>query len=248
MKKYIKPIVFIIALFIVYFTYSIFIKQNNKIIYIPLGDSISEGMTPYNSVDYGYTDYIADYLKSKNNLSFYTKKYTKSGYTIKDVKNDIEDNKVIEINNKKYYLKEMLRESDLVTITIGANDFIRGMTLESITNKTIDVKKIKKDADLISNNFKELLKLIKKYAKNQIIVTGYFNPLPRLTKPKESIDEVIKYYDYLVEEICEELNVEYVEIFDIMEKNSEVFSNPLNIHPNKKGYELISKEIIKKIE
>ena len=54
--------------------------------------------------------------------------------------------------------------------------------------------------------------------------------------------------DNLIEEICNEMNIKYVDIFEIIGNNSDVLSNPLDIHPNKKGYELISKEIIKNIE
>ena len=62
------------------------------------------------------------------------------------------------------------------------------------------------------------------------------------------IDPYVKYYNNLTEEICDELNIKYVEIFDVIEKNSSVLSNPFDVHPNKKGYELISKEVIKNIE
>ena len=219
MKKYIKLIVFIIALFIVYFTYSIFLNQNKKIIYIPLGDSIAEGMTPYHTIDYGYTDYVADYLKSNNNLSFYTKKFAKSGYTIKDVVRDINENKTIEENGKKYHLKEILRESDLVTITIGANDFIKEMSISNVSKNSLNIVDAKKELDYIAKDYKELLILVKKYAKNKIIVTGYFNPLPSLIVSKDSIDEAVKYFNNLVEEICEELDIIFVDVFDVLEDN-----------------------------
>ena len=248
MIKHKKLIIFVISLLIVYLTYNKFLKQNSKLIYIPLGDSIAEGMTPYHSIDYGYTDYLKDYLKDNDKLSFYTKKYTKSGYTIEDVKKDINDNKTIIENNKKYYLKEILRESDLVTITVGANDFLKGMSIDDIPIKLLNIKNIKKEADEIASSFEDLLILIKKYAKNEIIVTGYFNPLPKMTLYKDGIDEIVKYYNHLIEEICIDLNVKFVDLFDSFNNKVEYFSNPLDIHPNKKGYEKISKEIIKYIE
>jgi lysophospholipase L1-like esterase len=65
---------------------------------------------------------------------------------------------------------------------------------------------------------------------------------------KDGIDEVVKYYNHLIEEICLDLNVKYVDLFDSFDKKEEYFSNPLDIHPNKLGYEIISKEIIKNIE
>lgn len=248
MKKHIKIIVFVLSLLIVYFTYSIFLNQNSKIIYIPLGDSIAEGMNSYHKVEYGYPDYISDYFKEKDKLSFYTKKYAISGYTIEDVTNDIEKNKEIEIDGKKYYLKERLRESDLVTLTIGANNFMNGMSLSDIPVKLLNPVELKKEADEISNKVKELIELIKKYAKGKIVVTGYYNPLPRALEYKNEIDELIKYYNNLIEEICNELDVTYVDIFNIFDNRDDLLPNPLDIHPTTKGYDLISKEIIKNIE
>ena len=248
MKKHKKIIVFVLSLLIVFVTYNKFLKQNSKLIYIPLGDSIAEGMTPYGNIDYGYTDYIKDYLKEKNKLSFYTKKYTKSGYKIIDVKRDIENNKKITEGNKTYYLKEILRESDLVTLTIGANDLIKGLSIDDIPIKLLNIKQIKKDIDNVINSYNDLLVLIKKYAKGQIIVTGYFNPLPKMTLFKNDIDEVIKYLNNKIEETALELNVKYVDLFDSLDNRTDIFANPLDIHPSKIGYEIISKEIIKNIE
>ena len=248
MVKHTKIIVFVVSMFIVFFTYNKFIKQNSKIIYIPLGDSIAEGMTPYHSIDYGYTDYIKDYLSDNNKLSFYTKKYTKSGYTIEDIKKDINNNKTIVEDNKTYYLKEILRESDLVTVTVGANDLMKGMSLDDIPMKLLNIKSIKKDIDDVIKSYKDLLKLIKQYAKEEIIVTGYFNPLPKMTQYKEEIDEIVKYFNYSIEEICNDLNVKYVDLFDSLNNKKDIFPNPLDIHPSKIGYEIISKEIIKNIE
>lgn len=248
MKKHFKLIVFILALGIVFCTYKLFSKEQSKIIYIPLGDSIAEGMDSYSVVNYGYTDYIKDYLLKNNRLSFYTKKYAKSGYTIKDVIQDINNNKKIEEDNKTIYLKEILRESDLVTLTIGANDFINTLNLRNIESKIRNVEQTKKEADKIVKSLEELIVLIKKYAKNQIVVTGYYNPFPRVTEYKNEINEIVKYYNYLVEEICEDNNVKYIDIYDLFEGNEEYLPNPYNIHPNSKGYNAIAKRILESIE
>ena len=100
MKKYYKLLVFLLSLVIIFVTYNKFFKESKKITYIALGDSIAEGMNSYSQIDYGYSDYIKDYLEENNRLSFYTKGFSKSGYTTENLKNDIEDNKDIQVNGK----------------------------------------------------------------------------------------------------------------------------------------------------
>lgn len=246
MKKYIKLSVLLLSIVLVFVIHNALKKKSEKYIYIPLGDSIAEGMDAYFVVDYGYPDYIKDYLDKNNRLSFYTKKFSKSGYETKDVKNDIENNKVVEVDGKKIYLKEILRESDLVTLTIGANDFIHIINFKDIEG-SLNVESAKKKADEIAKRIEELIILIKQYAKKQIIVTGYFNPYPRNIEYKETITELVKYFNNLIEEVCEEQEVNYVDIYDLI-SNEKALPNPGNIHPSKYGYELIANKIIKSIE
>ena len=246
MKKYIKLSVLLLSIVLVFVIYSALKKNKEKFIYIPLGDSIAQGMDSNFVVGYGYPDYIKDYLDDNNRLSFYTKQYAKSGYETKDVKNDIENNKVVEVDGKKIYLKEILRESDLVTLTIGANDFIHIINFTDIEG-SLNMETAKKKADEIATRIEELIILIKKYAKKQIIVTGYFNPYPSNQEYKEAFDELVKYFNNLIEEVCEEQEVNYVDIFDLI-SNEKALPNAGNIHPSKYGYELIAKEIIKNIE
>ncbi len=248
MKKHIKLVVFFLSLLIVFGTYKIFSKNLDKINYIALGDSIAEGMNSYGVIDYGYSDYISDYLNKNNRLDFYTKKFSKSGYTTRDVINDIENNKSVTINNKKVYLKEILRESNLVTLTIGANNFIKSFSLNYIEEMLKDIPKSKKEIDNVGKEIEEVIILLKKYAKGKIIVTGYYNPFPSLSRYKDELDNLIKYFNNIIEDICDEYDIIYVNIFDIFDKNSEYLPNTFNIHPSKKGYEEIAKKIIKSIE
>ncbi len=248
MKKHYKIVVFVLALLIVYLTHNMFLKENKKIIYIALGDSIAEGMNSYSQIDYGYTDYIKDYLKKNEQLLFYTKAFSKSGYTTDELKNDINNNKVTTVENKKIYLKEILRESDLVTLTIGANNYLKANNINNLDIILLDLEENKKKADEIVIEVKETIELIKQYAKGKIIVTGYYNPFPRNKEFKDKLDDIIKYFNYEIENTCEELDVTYVDIFNIFDNNEYYLPNPLNIHPNKNGYERIAKEVLKYIK
>ncbi len=215
--------------------------------YVALGDSLAAGRNPYGVDDYGYTDYIRDYLKNENKLKNYVS-YAVSGYTTSDVIDDINYNKIINVDDKNVGIKKTLRESDLVTISIGANDFLQNINISSIPSSLSDMETMKNTLDNIFSDIEDLLRLIKQYAKGDIIVIGYYNPLPSLEKYKESIDQVIDYIDVKYKELCDNNNVYYVEISDDFESNLDCLPNPLDIHPNKEGYEIISKEVIKVIK
>lgn len=247
MKNKVRLLVFILSIITVFLTYKLYSGQTKKIYYVALGDSVAEGLNPYGKVEYGYPDFIKDYLEKEDNLKFYTKKFAKSGYTTNDVKNDIENGKEIEENGERINIKKALRESNLVTVTIGANDFLRGISFENLDGKINDVKEMKREVDKISKDVKEVLELVKKYAKGNIILTGYYNPIPRDEAHKELIDEIIKYSNEKYEEICDDLNITYVDIFDTIGQNIELLPSPLDIHPSVKGYEEIAKALIKKI-
>lgn len=215
--------------------------------YVALGDSVAAGRNPYGVNDYGYTDYIKDYLKNSHKLNSYVT-YAVSGYTTEDITNDINLNRNVEVGAKSVGIKKALRESDLVTISIGANDFLGGMNLSSIPSALSDSELVFKQIDDVIIKINDLLTLVKQYAKGKIIVVGYYNPLPNLTKYKDKINEVVSYADAQYEKKCKDQDVYYVKVSDTMAENNEYLPNPLDIHPNKAGYEVISKKVINLID
>ena len=222
-----------------------FKDNSKKINYIALGDSIAEGMNEKYLIGYGYTDYIRDYLDEKDVLGFYTKGFAHSGYRTYNLKRDLENNVEIEEDGEKLTIIDALKDADLVTLTIGANDFIELFSLNNIDERINDIESLKDEVDDISIKVKDIIVMVQKYAKKQIIVTGYFNPLPYLTKYKEQTDELVKYFSEVMGNICKELGIIYVDIFDIFDGNTDLLPNPANIHPTKEAYKLIGERITK---
>ena len=209
--------------------------KNDKINYIALGDSLAAGMNPYGEIGYSYTDYLADHLKRNKKLSYYTKEYAQSSYKTIDIIKDIN------INNK---LKKDLRESDLITLSIGGNDL-----LERIKINRLDVNNLlilKEDVIKILPKLEECIKEIRKYAKEQIIIIGYYNPMPFLFNTSGSdLDELFAYIDDEYKKIAEKYECKYISIYQLFKNNSNFLPNPADIHPNLEGYEAISEEVIK---
>ena len=101
-KLLLLVIVIIVSVFAIYKMFN-----NDKMNYIALGDSLAAGMNPYGEIGYGYTDFVADALKNKNKLKFYTKEYTETDSDTEDL--------IKQITNYSD-IKKDLRESNLVTL------------------------------------------------------------------------------------------------------------------------------------
>lgn len=230
-KKVIKYLIILTLLVCVFAIYHF--CKTEKLNYIALGDSVAEGMNPYGEVGYSYTDYFAELLKKENRLAYYTKKYTKSGYTTEDVITALETNS---------NLKRDLRESDLVTISIGANDFLHSIDLKSLNiNSILDLKS---KVTQILPDIEECIQNVRKYAKEDIIIVGYYNPIPFLFNTSgDDLDLLFAYIDDEYQKIADQYNCSYISFYQLFKKNSDFLPNPADIHPNLDGYKAMAEEI-----
>lgn len=107
-------------------------------------------------------------------------------YRVIDLINDINDN--IKINNRS--LQNMLIKSNIIVISIGANDLKH--------KKNLDYKY----SDELINDLEKLLKLIRKYNKDKIYFIGYNNK-----------DKYYVYINNKMEYICKLNKIEYIDNF-----------------------------------
>ncbi len=242
-KKLIISILVFLSVFLIYV-----FNNDQRMNYIALGDSLAAGQNPYGEINFGYTDYIANYLSRNNLLKFYTKGFAQSGDKTTDLLEAIQDNKTIQVDDKIINIKSSLRASNLVTISIGANDFIQSFNLANLKEDLKNLDLIQK-VDEVLPKLDQTLKEIRKYAKNEVVVIGYYNPLPRLTSDlEEDLDKIFAYIDLQYQSICNKYKMTYLSTYDIFKNNDDYLPNPLDIHPNTKGYEAISRTIIDYLE
>ena len=107
-------------------------------------------------------------------------------YRVIDLINDINDN--IKINNRS--LQNMLIKSNIIVISIGANDLKH--------KKNLDYKY----SDELINDLEKLLKLIRKYNKDKIYFIGYNNK-----------DKYYAYINNKMKYICKLNKIEYIDNF-----------------------------------
>lgn len=226
MKKILFIGTLLLGIFLIYLS-----TLDKKIFYLSLGDELSVGYNEFNEKDYGYSDYIKEYLEKKNVLEVYINSYFKENLRTTDLIRMIEDNEKVLIDGKNKSIKNSLIKADLVTISIGNNDIMGKLSLYENYNQ----KEIYEYLDSYLIDLENLIKLIKQYCKEDIIFIGYYNTLN-----DTNADKYYKYLNDKAKNIMNEYDIKYIDILEKM----EVEENKNNsFYPSKKGYIAIGEEI-----
>lgn len=212
---------------------------DKKVYYLNLGDDLALGITPYGNEDYGYSDYVKDYLHQQGILETYVSSFAQKDYRTTDLIQDIKENKKID----KITIKNALIKADLVTLSIGFLDLYSKISFSPFSN--VDYDSYYEYANQAFLDLNELFQLLREYCKEDIIMIGYYNP--KISNEKE--EEFYHFLNQKLEDLCKKYEITFIELYELFQENHDVFlSNPNSIFPSKMGYEAISKEIITNIE
>lgn len=223
MSRPIKLLILILLSLSVYFIYQLTKESNIQI--LSLGDGLSKGINSYTIVESSHLNYYEEYLKSKKIQVKVISEYSKEDLTIHEL---------LELVKNNNYLKRDLMESHLLFITVGYNDLLYKLSLED----NISIPKLNKIIDEINIEYKELLKEIKKYYKNEIIIVGY----PRTNKDDYYLNLGIRKLNRL-------LNTNtFIDTYNLLNNRNKYFSNPNSYYPNRLGYKKIYEEIKEEID
>jgi hypothetical protein len=233
-KKHYKLLISILVCLLVF----VIFKENNKNNqnYLSLGDGFALGKDSYGQVDYGYSDYLKDYLQENEYLNRYIKSFSEETMSISELKSKIIVNKKINIGNQELNLKQTLRESTILTLSIGLNDLIYQMSIaDNLTDSKLD-----KIITNIEKDFNSLIIELKKYYRYDIYVIGYYNINPTnyfLTIGIKKLNNIYKNNKDII----------YIDIYEDFQNNKNFRSRKQNIYPNRHGYQAISNKIIDKM-
>lgn len=218
-RKLLKLLILTTIVSICVFIIYVFTKQD-KINIVTLGDNSD------------YYSYIENYLKNNNKLGTYST-YTKTDETIDSLNTRV---------NTTASIKKDLREAKFVIISVGLNDFYN-KRIDINTHNILDIK------DSIIDLFPKLDKLfndIRKYAKYDVVLIGYYNPQPFLFNTNTlELDVLFMYIDSMVKDISKKYDIKYIPLYELF-KNNNYISN--DIYPNSNGNKAISNEIIKYVK
>ncbi|MGE7764224.1 GDSL-type esterase/lipase family protein [Peribacillus sp. NPDC096540] len=192
------------------------------------GDSLTYGKGDKDGG--GYVEGLEDELNnpdSEQKVRFWN--YGIKGQETEGVIDQLEDNRI----------KTKLDKADTFIVYIGTNDLINsnGGNLKKISDQKINDGK----REYIDHLHKILSTLLKKNKKADILVVGLYNP----KKDDQRLEKHIHDYNQSVKEVVEEdKRMIFIPTNDLFEnkKKKEYFSD--KIHPNEKGYQLITNRIL----
>ena len=227
MKKILTIIIVVLAVFLIYLGF-----KDEDIYYLSMGDYLSNGINPYGTKDYGYSDYVKDYIEENDLLEVYVNYSSNNKRTI-DLIKDIEDNVKIDVNGKKKTIQNALIKADLLTLSIGMNDLLVNVKF----NTDFSVNDLYDKLDEVIDDYEDLFKLLREYCKEEIVLIGLYN-----TMDNEQLDEFFDYTNKKLSSIANSYGIDYINVYEDF-KNINYFSNN-KVYPNKLGYEAISNKII----
>ena len=236
MKKILCLLIICLLVYTIYY-----FNHTDKITYISIGDSLSVGIDSNGNTNYGYSNYLSNYLKDKDLLKSYNNYFSTSGTRIVDLENKLETNWTIKKDGKSLSLKKCLREADLVTLSVGMDDILTELTLSTVSVENLSNKEITTIVDKIIEELDALFKELRKYAKEDIIFIGFYNPLEEESLTTERL------YTYLITKtkaLCKTYDIEYLDIYNLFKRNKNYIDNPTNIYPTTEAYQMIATKII----
>jgi lysophospholipase L1-like esterase len=197
---------------------------------IALGDSLTYGVGDKSGE--GYVKNLEKLIKKEKDADVTVKNYGIPGQETNGVQ------KQVHLTN----VKKDIKNADYIILFIGTNDLIQsnGGDLKEINEKEIEAGEREYE-----KNLHEILKAIREENKEvPILFLGLFNPYPDSEKLEEVI---IDWNNNSQGNVDNYENIKFISTNDLfMEKSKEYFSDSL--HPNKKGYDLITKKIMEEYD
>ena len=199
-----KKIISILILFLsCYFIYNITI--DDELFYLSIGDGIAKGITDEGNVSvYNYTDSIKNYLTNKNKLKGFNNSFVDKDYRITDLLRIIKYKEEIVVNKKHISINELLKQADIVTISLGMNELYYKIL--------VDNNNIYSYIDGMLSDMELLLKEVDRYNHKKVIVLGYYNTT-------NNNKDIFNYVNYKLKNIVDKRGFEFVDIDKIINNN-----------------------------
>ena len=176
-------------------------------------------------------DKNADNIFLKEQLIVYNNDYINQNYRIIDLIDIIKYNKELIIDEKKVSIHRLLKNADVLIISIGMNDLYYKLN--------IDKQNIYTYINNMINNINILLDEISTYRYKQVLFLGYYNI-------SNQNNDIFTYLNYKVSKLVKEYKYEYIELNEKLRNNPKFYKNTYHFELNNEGYYEINKIIVEK--
>ena len=178
-------------------------------------------------------DLVADNPYLKNNNKKYNNTYINENYRIIDLLNTIKYNQEIKVNNKNISIHRLLKNNDILIMSVGMNDIYYKLNS--------DIQNIYTYINDMVNNMDLLLSEIDNYNYQKVFVLGYYN----ITNKH---NDIFTYLNYKMTKITNKYNYDYIELNNILGNNPNFYLKSNNFNLNNQGYNEINKIIVEKLK
>ena len=212
---------------------------------VSLGDSLAAGTNAHQTTKFGYSDFVRTYLEEAGLLRSYNKSFAIPAYRSTELLRDIKNNKTKEIDGKTVSIQNVIHDSDILLISIGVNDLFYKLGVKEHGLSLIREDRIYEYIDQVIEDINALYEEINKYARNQVIVIGYYNPLSRYRN--NEFTSAITYANKELKKLATKHGFDFIDTYHLFKNNPNFLPNPADIHPGNEGYRAIAKLIIAQI-
>lgn len=207
--------------------------EDKKLYYLALGDSLTRGVGDEEHKN-GYTKRLAEKLEQWTNIS----------EVILDNrgKRGRRSDQLLALLEKGHYDSE-LRDSELITLTIGGNDIMK-----VVKQDLFELEKEAFDKELIKfrERYDQIMEEIRlRNPDVPIIVIGLYNPFSMITDEITDLESIITEWNQTIEDISNQYeNACFVDVEDLFDSNANLVYHTDFFHPNGYGYTIMTERIV----
>ena len=215
MKKIIYLLFLFLFIFMCYLIYEL--TDNDNLTCLVIGDSIADNI----------------YLRENKKINNYNNQFINKDYRMIDLLHIIKYNEEINYQNKIISIHQLLKQTDIVIISIGMNDIYA--KLED------DPKNMYTYLNEMVNNMELILDEISRYKNAKIIVLGYYNIFDKK-------NDLFTYINYKIKRITEKHDYIYIDTNKNLNNNQKYLLKNNQFYLNDHGYQEINELIVEKLE
>lgn len=207
MKKILVLFVLILIVFLIYLT-----TIDNKVYYLSIGDYITTGLDN----NYTWNKEIVNELKRRHKFEVYVNEFSNPNLRTTDLIYQINNNEKRTVGEKQKSIKNALIKADVVTLTVGMNDFLYKVNMDV---EDIAMEELYDYVDEMMDDNDKLLSLIREYCKEDIFITNYY--VPRELSSDKAL-KMVYYANKKLNDIASEYNINVIDLKEYP-KNSSYF-------------------------